>query len=69
MILPLIPLECLDASFSVLYSRLEKGDQKIDEFVNYYLQTWLNPNAMFNRRIWNHCYNYITQKIIIILKL
>lgn len=59
MILPLIPLECLDASFSVLYSRLERGDQKIDEFVNYYLQTWLNSNAMFNRRIWNHCYNYI----------
>lgn len=58
-ILPLVPLDCLDAAFTVLQSSISITNPKIMQFLSYYKVTWINQNATFNRCNWSHCYNNI----------
>ncbi|KAL4136171.1 hypothetical protein QTP88_007735 [Uroleucon formosanum] len=55
--LPLVSIEQLDNLWLIIESEKPDNNQKVEEFLNYFVETWLDDLTLrFSRYIWN-CWN------------
>ena len=56
--LPLVPIEQLDDLWLIIESEKPENNEKVEELLNYYIETWLDDlTPRFSRYIWNHWTN------------
>lgn len=59
--LAFVPLGCIDDAWLDIQPR-ENADHPaysaLEDFKNYFIQTWLENDALFPRNLWNHHRNF-----------